>query len=269
MNMFIIDNELLIRFAFFAGVFVLMSVWETFAPRRVLNASKSVRWFNNLSVTTLNSFLVRLIFPAAAAGAALISRKQNWGVFNIVDLPEEIAGILGIVMLDLTIYAQHVFFHRILFFWRFHRMHHTDLDVDVTTGARFHPLEIIFSMVIKFGVVILLGIPAWSVVVFEVLLNATSMFNHSNIFMNYRIDRVLRTFVVTPDMHRVHHSVIIQETDSNFGFNLPWWDRLFGTYRDQPTHSHKEMTLGLANYREKKWLTLPWMLVNPFARRVR
>jgi sterol desaturase/sphingolipid hydroxylase (fatty acid hydroxylase superfamily) len=269
MNMFIIDNEVLIRFAFFLGVFALMSTWELFAPRRTLKESKSTRWFNNLAVTTLNSFLVRLIFPAAAVGAALISSKQNWGVFNIVDAPEGIAGILGIVMLDLIIYAQHVFFHRNRFFWRLHRMHHTDLDVDVTTGARFHPVEIILSMVIKSAIVILLGIPAWSVVAFEVLLNATSMFNHSNIFINQQIDRILRTFVVTPDMHRIHHSVIIQETDSNFGFNLPWWDRLFGTYRDQPTHSHKEITLGLANYREKKWLTLPWMLVNPFARRVR
>jgi sterol desaturase/sphingolipid hydroxylase (fatty acid hydroxylase superfamily) len=269
MNMFIIDNEVLVRFAFFAGVFVLMSVWETFAPRRVLNASKSVRWFNNLTVTALNSFLLRLIFPAAAVGAAFIAEERNWGIFNMVQVPEGTAGFLGIVILDLTIYAQHVFFHRIPFFWRFHRMHHIDLDVDVTTGARFHPVEIIFSMVIKSGVVILLGIPAWSVVVFEVLLNATSMFNHSNIYMNDRIDRILRTFVVTPDMHRVHHSVIIQETDSNFGFNLPWWDRLFGTYRAQPVLGHNEMTLGLANYREKKWLTLPWMLVTPFARRSR
>jgi sterol desaturase/sphingolipid hydroxylase (fatty acid hydroxylase superfamily) len=269
MNMFIIDNEVLARFAFFAGVFVLMSVWEVSAPRRVLKESKSTRWFNNLAVTVLNSFLVRLIFPAAAVGAAFIAKERNWGIFNMVQVSEGIAGFLGIVMLDLTIYAQHVFFHRILFFWRFHRMHHTDLDVDVTTGARFHPVEIIFSMVIKSGVVILLGIQAWSVIVFEVILNATSMFNHSNIHMNVRIDRILRTFVVTPDMHRVHHSAIIQETDSNFGFNLPWWDRLFRTYRHQPIRGHKEMVLGLANYREKKWLTLPWMLVTPFARRSR
>lgn len=269
MNMFIIDNEVLLRFAFFAGVFVLMSVWEIFAPRRVLKASKSVRWFNNLAVTALNSFLLRLIFPAAAVGAAFIAEERNWGIFNMVQVPEGIAGFLGIVTLDLTIYAQHVFFHKIPIFWRFHRMHHTDLDVDVTTGARFHPVEIILSMVIKFSMVILIGIPAWSVVTFEVLLNATSMFNHSNIFMNQRIDRVLRTFVVTPDMHRIHHSVIIKETDSNFGFNLPWWDHLFRTYRHQPIRGHKEMALGLANYREKKWLTLPWMLVTPFARRSR
>ena len=269
MNMFIIDNEVLIRFAFFFGIFVFMSIWELFAPRRVLKESKRIRWFNNLAMTTLNSLLVRLIFPAAAVGAALIGKERNWGVFNVVSVPEGIAGILGIVILDLTIYAQHVFFHRNRFFWRLHRMHHIDLDVDVTTGARFHPVEIILSMIIKFSIVFILGIPAWSVVAFEVLLNATSMFNHSNVFMNQQIDRILRTFVVTPDMHRVHHSVIIQETDSNFGFNLPWWDRLFGTYRAQPVLGHNEMNLGLANYREKKWLTLPWMLVTPFARRSR
>ncbi|HJW31567.1 MAG TPA: sterol desaturase family protein, partial [Saprospiraceae bacterium] len=161
---------------------------------------------------------------------------------------------------------QHFLFHKVPFFWRLHRMHHTDLDIDVTTGARFHPIEIILSMGVKSAMVISLGAPAWSVLSFEVLLNATSMFNHSNVLMNRQIDRTLRIFIVTPDMHRVHHSVITKETDSNFGFNLPWWDRLFGTYRDQPASGHDSITIGLANFRERKWLTLPWMLAVPFSR---
>jgi sterol desaturase/sphingolipid hydroxylase (fatty acid hydroxylase superfamily) len=176
-----------------------------------------------------------------------------------------IAGIVGIVILDLTIYTQHVLCHKVTLFWRFHRMHHTDLDIDVTTGARFHPAEIILSMSIKIAMITALGAPAWSVLAFEVLLNATSMFNHSNVSMHPRVDKFLRAFVVTPDMHRVHHSVIIKETDSNFGFNLPWWDRLFGTYQDQPVSGHKAMTIGLANYRDQKWLTLPWMLFVPLS----
>ncbi|MEW6584147.1 MAG: sterol desaturase family protein [Nitrospirota bacterium] len=269
MNMFVIDNEVYIRLGFFFGIFIFMSMWETTAPRRALTQSKGTRWFHNLILTTLNSILVRLIFPAAAVGAALVSSEHGWGLFNNVELPEAFAGITAVIVLDLIIYAQHFYFHKIALFWRLHRMHHTDLDVDVTTGARFHPVEIILSMAIKMLAVIILGAPVWSVVAFEVFLNATSMFNHSNVYMNERIDKVLRLLVVTPDMHRVHHSVIIKETDSNFGFNLSWWDRLFRTYTDQPFAGHKGMKLGLANYRDKKWLTLPWMLAVPFAGRER
>jgi len=269
MNMFIIDNEVLIRLFFFGGVFAFMAVWEMIAPRRSLSAPKSTRWFGNVTLTVLNSLLVRLVFPAASLGAALFSKEYGWGVFNLIRLPEALTGAIAIALFDLTIYAQHVFFHKVTLFWRLHRMHHTDLDIDVTTGARFHPIEIILSMGIKMGVTLILGPPVWSVLVFEVLLNATSMFNHSNVFMNRQIDAFLRTFLVTPDMHRVHHSVIIQETDSNFGFNLPWWDRLFGTYRAQPAAGHKSMAIGLSNYRDRKWLTLPWMLAVPFSDKYR
>ncbi|MEW6569754.1 MAG: sterol desaturase family protein [Nitrospirota bacterium] len=269
MNMFIIDNEVFIRLGFFFGVFFIMAIWELIAPRRSLTQPRRMRWVNNIGVTIFNSMLVRWIFPAAATGAAVLSEQQRWGLFNILTIPQPIAGAVAVIVLDLTIYTQHVFFHKIPLFWRLHRMHHTDLDVDVTTGARFHSIEIILSMGIKIAMVIILGASAWSVIVFEVLLNATSMFNHSNVFMNERIDRLLRMFVVTPDMHRVHHSVIIKETDSNFGFNLPWWDRLFGTYRAQPASGHKAMVLGLANYRDPKWLTLPWMLAVPFAKKYR
>lgn len=265
MNMFIIDNEVAIRLGLFLGVFSLMGVWEAVAPRRALNAPKGIRWLNNLGITVLNGVLVRLLFPAAAVGIALRADAQGWGLFNSISAPEGVAGVLSVLALDLAIYAQHWLFHRVPLLWRLHRMHHTDLDVDVTTGARFHPLEILLSMMIKMAAVALLGAPAWSVVVFEVLLNATSMFNHSNAAFTTAADRLLRLIVVTPDMHRVHHSVIMAETDSNFGFNLPWWDRIFRTYRDQPSRGHQGITLGLANYRDPKWLTLQWMLAVPFA----
>jgi sterol desaturase/sphingolipid hydroxylase (fatty acid hydroxylase superfamily) len=265
MNMFIIDNEVFIRLGFFCGIFAFMASWEIIAPRRALSNPRGTRWFHNLALTFLNSLIVRLLFPVTSIGFALYCREHNWGIFNMSKTTEWPAGILSVIVLDLTIYAQHVFFHKIPFFWRFHRMHHTDLDIDVTSGARFHPVEIVLSMGIKMAIIVILGAPAWSILVFEVLLNATSMFNHSNVLMNDRIDRYLRRFLVTPDMHRVHHSVIIRETNSNFGFNLPWWDRLFGTYRDQPASGHEAMTLGLANYRDRKWLTLPWMLVVPFS----
>jgi sterol desaturase/sphingolipid hydroxylase (fatty acid hydroxylase superfamily) len=262
--MFIIDNEVFIRLSFFCGIFLFMAVWEIITPRRSLSNPRGTRWFNNLTLTFLNSMIIRWIFHITAIGCALYSREHNWGIFNVLEIPKWATGIMSIVVLDLTIYAQHVFFHKIPLFWRLHRMHHTDIDIDVTTGARFHPVEIIISMGIKMAIIVILGAPAWSVLMFEVLLNATSMFNHSNVFMNYRIDKFLRTFLVTPDMHRVHHSVIMQETNSNFGFSFPYWDHLFGTYRDQPASGHEVMTIGLANYRDQKWLTLPWMLAVPF-----
>jgi len=269
MNMFIIDNEVVIRFAFFFGVFCVMGLWEAAAPRRALSSPKRVRWPNNLLMTAFNGLLVRLVFPAAAVGVALRAEGQGWGLFSCIRVPEAAAGVISVAALDLTIYAQHYIFHHIPLMWRLHRMHHTDLDVDVTTGARFHPIEILLSMGIKMAAVALLGAPAWSVVVFEVLLNATSMFNHGNAAMPRGLDRLLRLAVVTPDMHRLHHSVVIAETNSNFGFNLPWWDRIFGTYREQPLRGHQGMVIGLANYRDPKWLTLPWMLAVPFAGRER
>jgi sterol desaturase/sphingolipid hydroxylase (fatty acid hydroxylase superfamily) len=187
----------------------------------------------------------------------------------VTGLSDPAAGVLCMVALDLVIYGQHALFHRVPLLWRLHRMHHTDLDVDVTTGARFHPAEILLSMLIKMSAVALLGAPAWSVVAFEVLLNATSLFNHSNVGLPAPVDRMLRLLLVTPDMHRVHHSVVIGETNSNFGFSLSWWDRIFGTYRREPSAGNEDMTLGLANYRDRKWLTLHWMLVSPFAGPIR
>lgn len=269
MAFFIIDNEVYLRLAGFFGIFVSMAVWELAAPRRALSSPKGIRWTNNLLLTFINSLAVRLIFSGAAVGTALYAEENRIGLFHILGVPAWGAGIASIVLLDLAIYTQHVVFHLVPPLWRLHRMHHTDLDIDVTTGSRFHPVEIIISMGIKMVIVGLLGAPAWSVVAFEVLLNATAMFNHSNISMPLGIDRVLRCFVVTPDMHRVHHSVIIGETNSNYGFNLPWWDRLFRTYHAQPAAGHIGMRIGLANYRERKYLTLPWMLVIPFLSRER
>lgn len=262
---FVRSHEVPVRLGFFFGIFALMALWEVVAPRRVLSQSKSVRWANNIGLVFFNSFVLRLVFPTAAVGMALFAREQGWGVLNYVQLPYAFAVIVAVVALDFFIWLQHVMVHAVPLLWRLHRVHHADLDYDVTTGARFHPLEILLSMLIKFAVIAVLGPPVLAVILFEILLNATSMFNHSNVRMPASVDRVLRLFVVTPDMHRVHHSVEDDETNSNFGFNLPWWDRLFGTYRDQPRGGHEAMTLGIRTFRDRKscsWLT--GMLAMPF-----
>lgn len=264
--MFIIDNEVAIRLIFFLGIFAIMAAWESAAPKRVLTTSKRVRWTSNLAITFLNTIVLRAVFPAAAVGMALLGEWSGWGLFNTFRVSSLIAGIICLILLDLTIYAQHVLFHKLGILWRLHKMHHTDLDIDVTTGARFHTIEILLSMIIKITIVITLGAPAWSVISFEVLLNATSMFNHSNVRMPLYVDKILRRLVVTPDMHRVHHSIIMLETNSNFGFNFPWWDRLFGTYVDQPEKGHDGMTIGLADFQDAKYLKLHWMLAVPFLR---
>ncbi len=269
MNASFIQSEAFLRLGFFLGIFLCMALWERFSPRRVLTRNRSIRWLNNIGLVAFNTLLVRLLFPAAAVGAAVYAGEKGWGLLRLAALPPWSAGIAAIAVLDLVIYVQHVLFHKVYFLWRFHRMHHTDLDIDVTTGTRFHPVEILISIGIKMGTVVLLGAPVWSVIAFEILLNGTAMFNHSNILIASGKDRILRRLVVTPDMHRVHHSVIIKETDSNFGFNFPWWDRFFGTYRDQPVKGHTGMTIGLANYRDPKWLMIHWMLLVPFSRLTR
>jgi sterol desaturase/sphingolipid hydroxylase (fatty acid hydroxylase superfamily) len=258
------SNEVVIRLGFFFGIFALMAIWEVLAPRRSLTTSKTVRWFSNLGITFLNPVVVRLVSPIMPVSMALLAQKSGWGLLNNFVLPYWLEVVVAVIVLDLVIYLQHVMFHTVPVLWRLHMMHHADLDFDVTTGLRFHPIEMILSMGIKLSVVVLIGPPAVAVLIFEVLLNATSMFNHGNIRLPSSVDRVLRFFVVTPDMHRVHHSVVIRETNSNFGFNLPWWDRLLGTYRDQPASGHEGMTIGLAQFRDAKRLTLPWMLALPF-----
>lgn len=263
------ENELYIRLGVFFGVFAAMAFFELVAPRRRLETSKSMRWFSNLSITFINSFLMRLIFPVLAIGIASIADEQGMGILNKIDLPELLSGFIAIVLLDFAIYVQHVAFHVLPLGWKLHMMHHADMDIDVTTGARFHPIEILLSMCIKVSVVLIIGASPWAVLVFEVLLNATAMFNHSNVNIPVSIDRGLRLFVVTPDMHRVHHSVIIRETNSNYGFNFPWWDRFFKTYNAQPVKGHTGMKIGLANFRDPGKLTLAHMLAIPFQKKER
>ena len=256
------SNEAAIRVAFFFSIFFLVAIWEQLAPRRALTTSKKMRWFSNLTITFLNPLLLRLVFPIMAINMALIARESGWGLLNNFELPYDLA--LGIIVLDLAIYLQHVMFHAIPIFWRLHMMHHADLDYDLTTGLRFHPIEILLSMGIKVSVVAILGPPVMSVLIFEIILNGAALFNHGNVSLPKKIDRILRYIIVTPDMHRVHHSVIIRETNSNYGFNLPWWDRLFGTYCDQPSKGHTDMTIGLSQFRDPRKLTLPWLLILPF-----
>lgn len=262
----ILSNHMAIRLASFSLVLVAMAVWEVLAPRRPLQLTRLARWPHNLGIVLLNTLLVRVLFPTAAVGMALYAQDRGWGLLSGSGIATWIVVPLCVLVLDLAIYLQHVMFHAVPLFWRFHRMHHADLDFDVTTGARFHPVEIVLSMLIKFAVIIAIGPPAIAVLVFEVILNATSMFNHSNARIVPAIDRVLRCFVVTPDMHRVHHSTEDDETNSNFGFNLPWWDRLFGTYRDQPRAGHTGMTIGIHGFREPRVCDrLFGMLMIPFS----
>jgi sterol desaturase/sphingolipid hydroxylase (fatty acid hydroxylase superfamily) len=265
MEEFVRSHELAIRLAFFFGVLGIMAVWETFAPRRALKVGRALRWTNNLGLVVFNSVVLRLLFPAAAVGVAALAEARDWGIFNNFSVPGWVAVLGSVVALDLVVYLQHVMVHAVPVLWRLHRVHHADLDFDVTTGARFHPIEIVLSMLIKFAAIVLLGAPVLAVVIFEVLLNATAMFNHGNVRIASALDRVLRLIVVTPDMHRVHHSAASDETNSNFGFNLPWWDRLFGTYRAEPRAGQEAMTIGIAEYRDPKHCVwLPGLLALPF-----
>jgi sterol desaturase/sphingolipid hydroxylase (fatty acid hydroxylase superfamily) len=264
MNPLLWKNELGIRLAFFLGILLIMFFWERFAPRRLLTTSKITRWVSNLGLVLIDAMTVRLVFPTALAGIALIAQQNGWGLFNQCELPSLLKIIFSILILDFVIYLQHVMFHVIPLLWRLHMVHHTDMDIDVTTGVRFHPIEIILSMGIKTITVILTGAPSLAVLIFEILLNGTSMFNHGNVRYSQQIDSLLRLLVVTPEMHRVHHSTIRWESNSNLGFNFPWWDRLFGTYRPQPAKGHVEMTLGLDQYKEPQKLTLPWLIILPF-----
>jgi sterol desaturase/sphingolipid hydroxylase (fatty acid hydroxylase superfamily) len=256
------DNHTTIRLGFFFGVFVVVALWEFWIPRRRKTVSKTTRWANNLALTLINPLLVRFMFPVMAVSMAAKAMEEDWGLLNNYDMPFWLAAVLGIMVLDFIIYLQHVMFHAVPLLWRLHMVHHADLDFDVTTGLRFHPIEIVLSMGIKLAAVIVLGPPLLAVLIFEVVLNATSMFNHSNLRLPIPVDKVLRLFIVTPDMHRVHHSIFPQETNSNFGFSLPWWDRLLGTYRDQPSKGHEGMTIGLHQFRTP--ISLPHLLLLPF-----
>lgn len=257
-------HQTTIRLCIFLGWFVLLGFLEWKQPRRALSASKSLRWLSNIGLTVTSAVAVRLFAVIAPVSAALLAQNKGWGLFHHVEWFAPFEIIVSLLVLDLLIYGQHVAFHKIPFFWRLHRVHHTDLNLDVSTSIRFHPLEILLSLAIKFAMILLLGASAFSVLLFEIVLNATAMFNHSNLNLPQKWDAFLRTFLVTPDMHRVHHSILPHETDSNFGFNIPWWDYLFRTYRPQPEAGHAQMTLGLSEFQEEQALNLPRLLWLPF-----
>ena len=264
METFLLGHEPAVRLGVFIGIFAIIAAWELAAPRRTLRESKALRWTHNLALTVLNSVLVRAALPLAAVGVAALAAERGMGLLNLFHVPHPLAILLSVLALDMAIYLQHLMFHAVPLFWRLHRVHHADLDFDVTTGARFHPIEIGLSMLIRFAVILALGPPAVAVLVFEMLLNASSMFNHGNVRFPAAIDRILRRVVVTPDMHRVHHSIDPRETNSNFGFSLPWWDWLFGTYRAEPQAGHEAMTIGIDRFRAPRELWLDRMLLQPF-----
>ncbi|RUO23024.1 fatty acid hydroxylase [Aliidiomarina minuta] len=260
----LLDYELWFRLSFFIGLLALFIGLEQARPKRALSRKLSSRWLSNGLVISIDTIILRLLFPTAAVGVALWAQQYGHGLLNWLTVPGWLAILLAFVILDFAIWAQHLVFHRIPWLWRVHRMHHTDIDVDVTTALRFHPIEMVLSLLIKMAVIVLIGAPVVAVVLFEVVLNGVAMFNHSNIRLGAKTDRVLRYFIVTPDMHRVHHSWHKHETNSNYGFNLPWWDRLFATYRDQPEDGHDSMTLGINQFREPEDNRIHYILWQPF-----
>ncbi len=260
----ILANEPTLRLGVFVGVLSAMMVVEAIAPRRNLIQGRARRWPSNLGIVIVNTLLMRLIIPLPPVGIAFMATERGWGLFNIWTAPTAIALVGSFLLLDIAIYGQHFAFHKVGALWRLHRMHHADVDVDVTTGSRFHPVEIALSIGIKMALVVVIGAPAAAVLLFEIALNATSLFNHANINLPRTLDAAVRLVVVTPDMHRVHHSLHRDETDSNFGFNLPWWDHLFGTYRAQPRDGHEAMALGISEFRDPREQRLDRMLVQPF-----
>ncbi|VAW12743.1 Fatty acid hydroxylase family (carotene hydroxylase/sterol desaturase) [hydrothermal vent metagenome] len=259
-------GETTLRLTVFAGVFLIMALAETLVPRREMNLPKPRRWFTNLGLVVVNSLLVRFTFPMVAIGAAALAETRGWGLLALTGWPGWLKILIAVLVLDLAIYIQHVVTHKIPILWRLHQVHHADRDIDVTTGTRFHPIEIALSMLYKMVVVVALGAPPVAVLIFEVVLNAMAMFNHANFDLGRRLDGLVRLVVVTPDMHRVHHSVIREETDSNYGFNLSVWDRVFRTYRPQPRLGHIDMVIGLKPYRDEKPANLIWSLLLPFRR---
>jgi sterol desaturase/sphingolipid hydroxylase (fatty acid hydroxylase superfamily) len=269
LDTFLQEHDAAIRLGFFLGIFALMALWELAAPRRALTISKAARWTNNMGLAMLDTLLLRLLFPVAAAGMAAFAAEQGWGLLNHFGVPFWLAVPAAVVAMDFAIWLQHVMVHAIPALWRLHRVHHADPDYDLTTGARFHPIEIVLSMLIKFATIVVLGPPVGAVILFEVILNGMAMFNHGNVRLPEGADRVLRWLLVTPDMHRVHHSVEDDEANSNFGFNLSLWDRMLGTYRDRPRKGQQGMTIGIHGYRKPGDVTwLPGLLALPFRRRI-
>lgn len=271
MREFIFQYESIIRFGSFFGIFALLAIWEIASPKRKLLELRRFRWFSNIGLIVIANILIRFIVPTAAVGIALHAEQDQLGILNhhADSLSYAAHFIIAFILMDLAIYFQHVIFHALPMFWRFHRVHHSDLDCDITTGVRFHPFEIIISILFKFLIIISIGAPVLAVVVFEIILNAASMFTHSNIKIPTTIERIIRWLIVTPDMHRTHHSIDESETNSNFGFFISVWDRLFGTYIDKPKRGHIEMEIGLQDFREAKWQNLRWLIYLPFVSNIK
>jgi sterol desaturase/sphingolipid hydroxylase (fatty acid hydroxylase superfamily) len=262
------EHELVWRLGVFLGLFALFATLEVLAPRRVSAQPRSTRWFTNMSIMVLDTLALRALaiaMPFLAIGAAMDAGRMGWGLFNALDWPLWVEVVLAILILDLAIWAQHLVTHKVPMLWRFHRVHHADRDFDVTTALRFHPVEILASMLLKIGLVYLLGPAALAVLLFEIILNGTAMFNHSNLRLPLWLDRAVRLVLVTPDMHRVHHSIHRHEHDSNYGFALSVWDRMFRTYRPKPEAGHDLMTVGL-EWQDERPSRLGWALMLPFRR---
>ena len=257
-------DEPQIRLVVFVGLFAVLALLEFLVPRRKLRYSKPRRWLTNWSIVLIDSAVVRLLFASAAVGGAIWADSNQLGLFNNIEAPHWLAVLFSFVVLDFAIWASHVASHKIPILWRVHRMHHSDVDFDVTTAIRFHPIEIVLSMLWKLLVVVLLGAPHQAVLLFEIALNGFAMFNHSNLRLPQKVDQIVRLLIVTPDMHRVHHSIFNRETDSNYGFNLSIWDRIFGTYIDQPKDGHLNMKIGLENWQDERPTRLFWTLKIPF-----
>jgi sterol desaturase/sphingolipid hydroxylase (fatty acid hydroxylase superfamily) len=256
------------RLSFFAAIFLSLAVLELLHPRlerpELMRALKARRWFTNFSILVLSSLTLRMIFPAAATGVALFADMHGYGLLPMLGLPPFVSGILAFVILDFAIWLEHVVFHKVPLFWRIHRVHHADTGLDVTTALRFHPLEILLSVLWKSAIILAIGAPAVSVLVFEIVLNGAAMFNHANLKLPARVDGMLRRLIVTPDMHSIHHSTEPEETGTNYGFSLSIWDRMFSTYRERSKHPPEAMRIGLARYRNPWPARLLWSLLLPF-----
>jgi sterol desaturase/sphingolipid hydroxylase (fatty acid hydroxylase superfamily) len=260
---FLLDHESVIRLGFFLGTFILMAAWEIVAPLRAPGMSKAIRWPNHLTLAVVNIVLSRVLFPLGAVALAMYLGELGIGLFNMIPVPYALAFGGSLLALDLAIYLFHLLFHAVPALWCVHRVHHADLDIDVSTGVRFHPIQMALSVIVKSIVIVVLGPPALSVLAFEAASHAITLFNHGNVRIPPALDRVLRWLVVTPDMHRIHHSIQMAETDSNFGFVLPWWDRLFGTYRAEPAAGQAQMVVGIESFRTDRDLWLDRLVLNP------
>jgi len=261
---FLLEHESAIRLVSFLSAFALLAVWERLNPRRAPENSKLVRWTNNAALAALNIMLARVLLPLAGVALAVFVNERGTGLLNMFPVPYVVAIVASLAAFDLAVYLIHLAFHTAPVLWRMHRVHHADVDFDVTTAVRFHPIQMVLSTLVKFAVILVLGTPVLAVLIFETLFHALLLFNHANVRISSAWDRALRWFIVTPDMHRVHHSVRAAETNSNFGFALPWWDRLFGTYVAEPAAGHQRMTVGIEQFRQQREFWLDRLLLNPF-----